>query len=685
VRHVPICLQRRPLEPEEPADPGLASDFFDSPLHRTHPPTHHHRYQKTRLDSTQNIILITETLFSHETPKQSASHCVFATLDPPPFQAIVGPSYQTRLDTMQRGEICPYGLCISDGRGGTFPSSSALPSFSHVHYIGERIVNASTSPRPRPPQNHHYPSDDDMMDIDTSDYYNPLTPPRSLTAKRGLKRAAEESPDEFQFQAQRLDDPQQPPTRRVAGMSAIIPHSIWAMTTNVFTGFLNLFRPAQQQTTETTKYQIEAVEVHASGRKRRAVDVSPTDTPQQTRALGGNSPDMLASRPPPANKAHEAGRDRVPSSFNRTTEKEISRRAKWHKEYYGSQTVRPRPQQPDASVAQSTNKAIPIRDQQVSALVARAHRATGGSYAQRAAKVKLQKEAAEKAAAEQAAAEAARIAAEEEEARIRAQEEEARIRAEEEAAQAQKIILTELPQPISTKLQNSLNNTSEDRDTMVQLGSIPLQKKTFKRILSSANGTDSWLDDDAVNAWFNSIVETKKRQENYVKSDSKPPPYANLQTAWWAKASSKEGPAGLKRWMKRAGVGGVNMLECERLFLPINMGSHWTLLIINGTNTSIEYLDSLHGDPTRFFNIARALLKSELGDQYNAQKWQDLKRTRSSKQSNYNDCGVFTCFNGLAAAKDKPYKEVTADKMPDARMMMAGVFVNGGFDGDFDL
>ena len=66
--------------------------------------------------------------------------------------------------------------------------------------------------------------------------------------------------------------------------------------------------------------------------------------------------------------------------------------------------------------------------------------------------------------------------------------------------------------------------------------------------------------------------------------------------------------------MKRANVNGVNIFKCERLFLPINMGSHWTLLIINGTTTSIEYLDSLGGDGTRFFKPARDLLKAELGD-----------------------------------------------------------------------
>jgi Ulp1 family protease len=137
--------------------------------------------------------------------------------------------------------------------------------------------------------------------------------------------------------------------------------------------------------------------------------------------------------------------------------------------------------------------------------------------------------------------------------------------------------------------------------------------------------------------------------------------------------------------MKRAGVGGVNIFKCERLFLPINMGSHWTLLIINGTDKTIEYLDSLGGDGTRFFKLARDLLQAELGDKYDAEKWKDSKRSRSSKQDNGSDCGVFTCFNGLAAAKDLAYKEVTAKKMPAARKMMAGVLINGGFEGDFDL
>jgi hypothetical protein len=302
--------------------------------------------------------------------------------------------------------------------------------------------------------------------------------------------------------------------------------------------------------------------------------------------------------------------------------------------------------------------------------------------------------------------EAQRVAAEQEAQRVAAEEEEKRVEADQEAQRAvaeadedlerakwnkeQQITTAEEPNSVYSQtvvnlgerlwmsIDDLLESTKQDRETVIQLGSIPLQMITFKRILNTDGaGTESWLDDDAVNAWFNLIVEEKKLQTAYVKSDTKPPPFANLQSAWYAKYNTKEKAKGLKRWMKRAGVGGTNILKCERIFLPINAGSHWTLLIINGVERSIEYLNSLGGNGQRYFEIARDILKSELGDKYLDKEWTDLKRNRSYQQSNMDDCGVFTCMNGLAAAKGRPYSDVQARFMGSARTMMAGVFLNG--------
>lgn len=528
----------------------------------------------------------------------------------------------------------------------------------------------------------------DIMDYEVSDNnHNLITPPRSLPHQRREKRKAELQLEEIQ----RSDEPQQQATRRVAGMFTTIPNSIWAFTTNAVSGFFGLFRPQQNPAQPQThpnphltprSVHIEGVATDHTGRKRRAVDA--TSTPYQPRFSESSSPNMIVTRPPAAVQA--------PPDEN-AAKKVMSRRERYHDAYFNPRKnvdliaakIKAKAQQPPAP-----EKYISLKERNIAELIEQARLARGGSWAQKACLHTIaEKEAAARAATEYAVAEAARLEGEartraaEEEARVRAEAEEARAQAEEEAARAREII-AELPEYVIGEIHDRLSATPGERDTVVQLGPIPVQKITLIRILTDNESRDSWLDDDAVNSWYNAIVDAKKRQAGYVKNDANPPPFANLQTAWWSKVM-RDGPAGLTRWLKRAGVDGVKLLKCERLFLPINHGSHWTLLIINGVDQSIEYLDSLGGDGGRFFQIARELIKSELGDKYNAQKWQDLKRNRSSKQDNMNDCGVFTCFNGLAAAKDKPYREVTATKMPVARQLMAGILINGGFSGEFDL
>jgi sentrin-specific protease 1 len=540
---------------------------------------------------------------------------------------------------------------------------------------------------------HYNPQHHDMMSYPNGYNYNLQrlhSPPRSLTAQLALKRAAEDS-DSDDSQIQRPhdpQDPQQPAARRVAGMWTFIPEA----TRNSFHDFFDWFRPTQTgKYTPTQQLHIEGVATDHTDRKRRAVDAY--STPYFTGASQGASSNMIVSRRPGLNlsRAPEA----IPTSFNKNSDADIAKRARWHREYHAAKNAdnkRPEPEpklkgkgkKPQAATTESIR--IPLRDRQVTGLIDRAHRAQGGSFAQKVALKAAQKAAEEEEAAKKAAAEKA--AAEAEAARIEAEKEEARIQAEKEAAEAARAqeIIVDLPQHISDDLHQRMSRTRGERDTVIQAGSIPIQKLTFKRILASDKGSTNWLDDDAVNVWFNGIVDAKKRQTNYVKSDTNAPAFANLQTAWWEK-TQKEGAKGLKRWMKKAGVGGTNLLKCERLFLPINMGSHWTLLIINGKTQSIEYLDSLSNKSgSRFFKVARELIKSELGNKYNAQEWTDNSDIHSSFQDNMSDCGVFTCLNGLAAAKDKGYLDaVTAEKMPRARKMIVGVFINGGFEGDFDL
>ena len=559
--------------------------------------------------------------------------------------------------------------------------------------------------------------------------------PSSLTYKRGLKRAAEDAQDEFQrpspdiqpAQTQQLQTQQAAPTRVITGMLATIPQDLWYFGATLVNGLVDLFssrhapsaqqQAAQQHAATSQPTQITGVATDHSDRKRRAVDTSPINAAHSSTSPARSSPTTRKYRSMkfPGHKrvsgTSAAVLASLPAAFDSDSAEakeaaiRAATRAAWYKRYndptlsnLAKELKLSKAQQSTTSTQTTTevDTTIPIKDRQISGLLKKAYKAQGTTTAQRATQKRQAAEkeaAAKKEAADIAAAEeVARIELENEKALIAAEQEKQRIAAEEEEKQRLAVEEAELnrrrsqtvvdgvPSELGEKIEKIMEFPKGDRETVIQAGGIPLQTITFKRILNySSESTDNWLDDDAVNAWYNLIVETKKQQTGYVKSDTNPPAFANLQTAWYAKYG-KEEAKGLKRWMKRAGIGGANMLKCERIFLPINTGNHWTLLIINGINRSIEYLDSLSGNGTRYFQIARDLLKSELGNNYLEKEWTDLKRNRSSPQNNMDDCGVFTCMNGLAAAKGRPYKDVTAKQMSDARIMMAAVFFNKGFE-----
>lgn len=297
-------------------------------------------------------------------------------------------------------------------------------------------------------------------------------------------------------------------------------------------------------------------------------------------------------------------------------------------------------------------------------------------------KLRVQKEAADKKAAQQRA----------EEERKRLALEEARA-AEEAERQAAKQIFrhggiivapsTDMDEALDAKMAvrnhsgavvaTTVTNTTLDRDDVA-------------RVLGTAIGSraPAWLNDVSVNAWMQVLCAAMNEGRGWKKDRSAPtPPFAAYSSAW-LKQLQEKGAASLKRWTSRLGIKDGHVDEVEYLFLPVNTGAHWTLVIVHGPSRTIEYLDSFGGSGSGAVAAVRSLLEAELGNAYDADEW-TISRNRSSHQDNSDDCGVFTCFNAFAAARGVSYREVTAAKMPAARRLMAAVLMNGGFVGDAKL
>ncbi|KAK5714710.1 hypothetical protein LTR17_017100 [Elasticomyces elasticus] len=315
------------------------------------------------------------------------------------------------------------------------------------------------------------------------------------------------------------------------------------------------------------------------------------------------------------------------------------------------------------------------------------------------ARMKVEEEARAKAEEERLKIEEEKLKIEEErlkiEAAAKAEEE---LKAAELAEEAQKLALETAPPALIreldpahiAKLDEMLAIKSDQHVVRISPEGVEISRRDFGTILSGKTATSpahAWLNDEVVNAWFSTIVSRKLEQNGYVKGPKNVPSHVTYNTAWVNTVKTKK-MEGIRTWSRRKGIQGEKLLKCEKVFFPVNTGAHWLLLIISPKEKTIEYLDSLHdlrpGEEKKWFKMMRQWLEMELEKKYVADEWTE-SRAESSMQTNSDDCGAFTCFNGLAATTGVSFGEVTASKMQMGRRVMAAVLSTGQFDGIITL
>jgi len=257
----------------------------------------------------------------------------------------------------------------------------------------------------------------------------------------------------------------------------------------------------------------------------------------------------------------------------------------------------------------------------------------------------------------------------------------------EEAAKQKEPVIPTLNQHWSNRVATAMATKDAKKVLATTVNGVELSRYDLGRLLptgdrADGSGPQGWVNDETVNGWYEAMVKTTNERAGREKRSGKVPAYESYNTMWY-KNYHEKGISSIKNWSKRKGIQGVKLLQAEKIFFPINGGSHWTLLIISPTAKTIEFLDSLHGSPQKGHMAAREWLAMELGDKYVAGEWKE-KEVRSMPQLNGSDCGVFTCINGFAVAKNRDYEDVvTENGMMNARRYMVAVFLNGGFSGDF--
>lgn len=256
------------------------------------------------------------------------------------------------------------------------------------------------------------------------------------------------------------------------------------------------------------------------------------------------------------------------------------------------------------------------------------------------------------------------------------------------------LFLSELPPELDQKVTEILSITNPGRAIVKSPEGNDLTRRDFATLLHSANyrtgEPEGWLNDEIINGFFTALCNAMNDKAGHTKG--KVPPFASYITGWYSSVT-KKGINAIERWSRRKGIKGDKLLECKRIFFPVNPGNHWSLLVICPDIHTIEYLDSLdvgyseeNRKSARYIRLGRQWLQMELGNKYVEDEWKEVDR-RSAIQNNGSDCGVFTCLNGFASALElsNPTNEFGPEQIPYARRAMVSMFNLGGFNKHFEL
>ncbi|CAN6300952.1 unnamed protein product [Urochloa humidicola] len=229
---------------------------------------------------------------------------------------------------------------------------------------------------------------------------------------------------------------------------------------------------------------------------------------------------------------------------------------------------------------------------------------------------------------------------EERENRIRLEQERlAEIRKSDKAAKED---LSELYKPLTVEEENEVRECFNARGpsskvlVLHESSNIEVSKEKFQCLRPGC-----WLNDEVINLYLELLKEREKREpKRFLKCHF-------FNTFFYKKlACGKNGYdyKSVKRWTTRKKLG-YELIECDKIFVPVHKDVHWCLAIINMKENTFRYLDSLGGMDHNVPNILARYIAEEVKDKSNriidTSLWRGDIVDDIPLQQNGWDCGMF--------------------------------------------
>ncbi|XP_047349656.1 sentrin-specific protease 1-like [Vespa velutina] len=144
----------------------------------------------------------------------------------------------------------------------------------------------------------------------------------------------------------------------------------------------------------------------------------------------------------------------------------------------------------------------------------------------------------------------------------------------------------------------------------------------------------NWLNDEVINFYMNLLISRG--------TNDKFPNVHAMNTFFYPKLLSG-GHSSLKRWTRK-----IDIFVQDIIVVPIHLGIHWCMSIIDFRNKSICYYDSMGSSNPKCLSALRRYLEEESMDKkkktFDTNDWKLVSVKNIPQQMNGSDCGVFSCM-----------------------------------------
>ncbi|OWR40766.1 putative sentrin/sumo-specific protease [Danaus plexippus plexippus] len=157
--------------------------------------------------------------------------------------------------------------------------------------------------------------------------------------------------------------------------------------------------------------------------------------------------------------------------------------------------------------------------------------------------------------------------------------------------------------------------------------------RIHRRDLQTLAGLN-WLNDEVINFYMNLLMQRSEERKEL------PRVYAT-NTFFYPKLM-QSGQAGLRRWTRKVDIFGHDLMV-----VPVHLGVHWCLSLIDFREKKISYLDSMgaRNEPclAALLQYLRDEHQDKKGQAFDDAGWKTENMKDIPQQMNGSDCGMFAC------------------------------------------